>query len=952
MSRRGLAAALAAAALGLAFALPASAGAFAISSFQMQAIAEGGAPDTLSGSHPYEMTANIGLRTAGSGPFTEGDLRNLKIELPPGLIENPDAVPKCGAADFHTDRGTTFEDSRSGENCPASSQIGTATVRTSQGGGSVRTFGVFNLAPSPGVPAQIGFAPYGVPIIFTEQLRGTAGEYGINLETSNFTQAFDLSELRLTIWGAPWGVSHNGERGNCLNEVEPSFPWAKCSAGAPASNPPQAYLTLPTSCGGPLSFVVSATSWDGASDHAASAAPSLQGCELLTFDPHPAGQLTDPRTTSPSGYEFDLDVDNSTLVEPSRRIPSQVRQAVVALPEGVTINPSVGAGLGACTPGQYEAETATSPPGAGCPNSSKIGVFTVTTPLFEERLQGSVYLASPHDNPYGSLVAIYLVAKAPQRGVLVEVAGKIDTDPSSGALTATFENLPQLPYSELAVQFREGQRAPLVSPPTCGAATTRIALTPWLGSLGTAVRETATQVQAGIGGGPCPTGTPPFNPQASGGSLNSAAGRYSPFYLHLTRTDGEAEITSYSATFPPGLTGKIADIPYCTDAQIAAAATRSGTEELNNPSCPAASQIGHTVTGYGVGSALTYAPGGLYLAGPYHGSGFSVVAIDSALVGPFDLGVIVVRSAIRVDPISAQVSIDSAGSDPIPHILDGIPLHLRDIRIYISRNETTLNPTSCEPSTLSSALSGSSAPFTNPFGTAATATVHYQAFACGSLGFAPKLSLRLLGTTRRGGHPRLRAEVVERAGDANIRSAVVALPSTEFLAQNHLRGICAAAQLARGACPARSVYGQATATTPLLASPLSGPVYLVSSKNKLPDMVVPLKGDGIAIELRGKIDSSASGGMRATFEGLPDAPATKFVMTLKGGGRGLLENSVGVCKRRTFATANFSGHAGRAEALRVPLLAQCGKQGGKHKTKGKGKHKGKGQIHGKHRRKR
>jgi hypothetical protein len=457
---------------------------------------------------------------------------------------------------------------------------------------------------------------------------------------------------------------------------------------------------------------------------------------------------------------------------------------------------------------------------------------------------------------------------------------------------------------------------------------TDIALTPWLGTLGTASSESATPIDAGIGGGACPTGTPPFRPQAGGGSINSAAGRYAPFYLHLTRTDGEAEITSYSATFPPGLTGKLAGIPYCSEAQIAAAARRSGIAEQESPSCPAASQIGHTTVGYGVGSALTYAPGNLYLAGPYHGSAFSVVAIDSALVGPFDLGVIVVRSAIRVDPVSTQVSIDSAGSDPIPHILDGIPLHLRDIRIYISRNETTLNPTSCEPATLSSTLTGSSAPFSDPFGAGATASVHYQAFGCGSLGFAPKLSLRLLGTTHRGGHPRLRAEVRERPGDANIKSATVALPSSEFLAQNHIRAICPASQLARENCPAKSVYGHATAYTQLLDQPLSGPVYLVSSKNKLPDMVVPLKGDGIAVQLRGRIDSSHAGGMRAVFQGLPDAPALKFVMTLNGGKRGLLENSIGVCKQRTYATANFGGHAGRGVALHVPMLAQC-----KHRRK-------------------
>lgn len=932
MRRGALAGLLATSTLLLALA-PANATAFGLSSFEMRAIAEGGAPATLSGSHPYAMTAAIAFEDEGSGPFSEGDLRNLKLELPPGLIENPNALDKCAAADFHTPRTSPFEESLSGESCPPTTQVGTVTLHTSYGGGQVRTYGLFNLTPAPGVPAQLGFAPYGTPVVISTRLRGTAGEYGIDLETRNFSQAFDLSELELTIWGTPWGASHNGERGNCLNAAEPSFPWAKCSVGAPVARPPEAYLTMPASCTGPLAFRATATSWEGASDEASSSAPGLEGCDSLSFDPHPAGQLTNPRTTSPTGYEFALTADNSALVEPSRRVPSQVRRAVVSLPPGVTVNPSVGAGLGACTPAGYAAETVFSPPGAGCPNASKIGDFTVATPLFEDGLEGSIFLASPRENPFGSLLALYLVAKAPARGVLVKVAGRIDPDPASGALRAIFEDLPQLPYSDLSVHFREGQRAPLVSPSSCGAAVTRIELAPWLGSLGTAHRQTATQVAAGIGGGPCPSGTPPFAPRASGGSLNSAAGRFSPFYLHLTRTDGEAEITSYSATFPPGLTGKIAGIPYCSEAAIAAAANRTGSEELERPSCPAASEIGHTVTGYGVGAALTYAPGRLYLAGPYRGSSFSVVAVNSALVGPFDLGVIVVRSAIRVDPRTAQVSIDSAGSDPIPHIREGIPLHLRDIRVHISRPEATLNPTSCDPSTLASSLTGSSAPFTDPFGAAATATVRYQAFGCGSLRFAPRFSLRLLGATHRGANPRLRAVVRERPGDANIRSATVALPASQYLAQGHLRDICPASRLARDACPASSIYGHARALTPLLADPLSGPVYLVSSRNTLPDMVVALAGNGISIQLRGRIDSTAAGGLRARFTGLPDAPATKFVLTLRGGRRGLLENSVNACKRRSFAVVRLAGHDNGATALRVPLRASCKRQHAKHRRK-------------------
>ena len=928
---RSLPASIVAAVACLLVAAPA-AHAFGISSFEMQASAEGGAPETLAGAHPYEMTMRIAFEPAQTAPYTEGDLRDLHISLPPGLIENPSALPKCAAASFQTPRMSPFEESLSGESCPRATQIGTATVHSSRGGGETRTFGLFNLAPAPGLPSQFGFAPYGVPISFAARLRGTAGEYGIDLETRNFPQSFDVSELELTIWGTPWGVSHNGERGNCLNEAEPSYPWAKCSVGPPIAQPPRAYLTMPASCTGPIAFTVGVTSWQGAAASAAATAPGLRDCDSLRFDPRPAGQLTNPRTTSPSGYVFDLTADNEALLVPRYRVPSQARGAVVSLPAGTTINPSVGAGLGACAPAQYAAETATSPVGAGCPNAAKIGDFTVSTPLFEENLGGAIYLATPHDNPFDTLLAVYLVAKLPARGVLVKLAGRIDADPTTGRLTATFDDLPQLPYADLAVHFREGQRAPLVSPPSCGAAVTRIALTPWLGSLGAVERLTATQIAAGIGGGPCPSGRPPFSPQASGGSINSAAGAYSPFYLHLTRTDAEQEITSYSATLPLGLLGKIGGIPYCPDASIAAAATRSGAAEMAAPSCPAASEIGRTVVGYGVGPALTYAPGRLYLAGPYHGSAFSVVAIDSALVGPFDLGVIVVRSAIRVDPVTTRVSIDSAGSDPIPHIRDGVPLHLRDIRIHIDRPETMVNPTSCEPQSFSSTLTGSSAPFTDPYGASASPSVNFQAFGCASLGFRPKLSFALRGNARHGGFPSLRAVLTPRPGDANLAAVRVTLPHSLFLEQRRLRTICTRPQLAADACPRGAVYGHASARTPLLGEPLSGPVYLVSSSNRLPDLLIALRGAGIAVNVSGRIDS-ARGGIRARFESTPDAPVTRFTMTMPGGKRGILVNAEGLCRRRQRAGVSLIGHANGTSRYGATIaVPACRKQRRRHRA--------------------
>jgi hypothetical protein len=425
------------------------------------------------------------------------------------------------------------------------------------------------------------------------------------------------------------------------------------------------------------------------------------------------------------------------------------------------------------------------------------------------------------------------------------------------------------------------------------------------------------------------------------GTLNQNAGSYTPFDLHLTRTDAEQEITSYSTVLAPGLLGKIAGVPYCPEAAIAAAKLSSGAAQTEHPSCPAASLIGHTISGFGLGSVLAYAPGGLYLAGPFHGSSFSVVAIDAATVGPFDLGTIVIRSAIKVDPRTAQVSIDSAGSDPIPHIRLGIPLHLRDVRVHLDKPGFTLNPTSCAPFAVPSSLSGSHAPFTNPRDASATPTVPFQVSNCSSLQFKPKLALKLKGGTRRGDYPALRASVTPPPSqEAGIAAAAVTLPASEFLAQNHIQTICTNPQFAHHECPSGSVYGHAAATTPLLGEALEGPVYLRASANPLPDMVAALHGagTGIEIEVVGRIDSF-HGGLRATFEGLPDAPVSKFVMALNGGKHGLLVNERNVCTSDETATARFTGQQ-NSGWISHPRLEDsvCGKkQGKKH---GKGKKKG------------
>ena len=928
--------------------LPATAQAgFGFSSFSVTPIAEGGAPDTAAGAHPYALKMKAAFNLAAEEPnqpgvFTAGDLRDLQIELPRGLIENPDALPKCGSAQFLARRASPFEQSASGESCPEGSQIGVVTLHTSYGGGQTRTFGVFNLVPPPGVAAAFGFAPYGVPVVFTSQLRpGATGEYTLSLEAQNLYQSLDLYSLEMTIWGVPWAVSHEGERGDCLNELEPSSIWGKCSLGK-ASVHPVPYLSLPTYCGAPLLSTAYADSWQDARVSATYEASALEACETVPFDPQAVGAITDPHASSPTGFEFIVTNNNEGLLGPIVRAPSQTKTAVVTLPEGVTINPSLGAGLGVCLPAQYAAETAFSPQGAACPNDSKIGEFTVESPLYEGEIGGAIYLAESDnhlagsapgaENPFDTLFAVYLVAKSPQRGFLIKLPGKLVPNPQSGQVTATFEGLPQFPYTNLKIHFREGQHAPLVTPSACGTYYTYSSLTPWLGALGEFHRKAFSTIETGIGGGPCPVGAVPFEPAAVGGTLNPVAGAYSPFYLRLSRTDSQQEITSYSALLPPGMTANLSGVPFCPDAAIEAARHISGTEEEEHPSCPSASEIGHTSTGYGVGSALAYASGKLYLAGPYHGASFSIVAIDPAVVGPFDLGVVIVRSALRIDPYTADASIDSAGSDPIPHIIDGIPLHLRDIRVYIDRAHFTLNPTSCEPFTLASAMTGSAAPFTNPTDITASVSDPFQATNCATLAFKPSFTVSTSGKTSRAQGASLSAKVTYPTGaigrDANIKSVKVDLPKQLPARLTTLQKACTDTQFEANpaGCPLASIVGHAKAITPILPVPLEGPAYFVSYGNqKFPELIVVLQGYGVTIYLKGETFISRAGITSSTFNTIPDVPVGSFELTLPQGPYSALSANGSFCPRTVTVRKRVHGkmqtlHKSVAVTLVMPTI--------------------------------
>jgi hypothetical protein len=926
-------------AFATALGLPAAASAaFGFESFHVAAEKANAAPVTQAGSHPHRVEVDLDLNTAGGA--SDGDLRDLTVHLPPGLLVNPTALNECSNTAFHTHRSSPFEASLSGESCPNSTQVGVIAVNR---GGETRYFGLFDLVAPFGEAAALGASPWGTPLIFATRLREP--DSGLDLSLEGVPQSFDLQSIRLTIWGTPWeGAAppgppgHNPQRGNCLNE-ETAGSWGECLVNVAAPAPPEqihSFLTMPTTpCDQPLGFSAAAGSWQGARAQASAATATLAGICHSSLEIAQL-QLRTAEAAAATGLLFNLGVnDGGGILNPGGEALPAIERATVALPEGLTINPSLGAGLKACSEAQWAEETATSPAGAGCPAGSKIGDTTLEGTLGlppTENLTGSVFLATPTANPFHTLLALYILVKLPRRGLIVKSEGKIEPDPETGRLLATFEDLPRLLYTHFTLSLREGQRAALLSPPACGRYPTGFALADYAHPA-----ELRSEQSAFFITGNCPAGgTLPFAPGLIAGSLSPTPAAYTPFYLRMTRSDQEQEITDYAASFPPGLLAKIAGVSECPEAAIEAAKGRSGAEEEANPSCPANSSIGHTMAGYGVGGTLAWAPGGLYLAGPWHGDPLSVVAIDSAKIGPFDLGTVVVRTAVRIETRNAQASIDPDGSDPIPHIIAGIPIHVRDIRIYIDRPDFTLNPTSCDPMAVSSTLTGAgSNPFAAGDETSATSSQRYQLLGCGALGFKPRLTLALRGGTRRSSHPSFRAEVRPRAGQANISAASVKLPPSLFLAQEHLRKICTRAQFAAGQgggaeCPKSSVYGHARAFTPLLEDPLEGDAYIRSSDHPVPDLIVTLQGHGLTVVLEGRIDS-VKGGLRGSFEDLPDAPLEKFVMTLPGGRHGLLSVSEDLCGHRRRANSRWVAQDNATAVLAPKLNVKCAKH--KHKRK-------------------
>ncbi|MGE5527105.1 MAG: hypothetical protein ACM3Q9_00390 [Methanosarcina sp.] len=817
-----------------------------------------------------------------------GALRDIIVDTPPGLIGSAAAAPKCNFSQFSS--GT----------CPASTIVGLENLQMGIGavgpGSAPYVFGLplYNLTAPDGVPAEFGFKVLTISVILRAKVR-SGGDYGLTISGGPNSEAAAIYGSQTMFYGVP--SEHNG-----------------------SGTAPTPFITNPTACGSPLTSSLGTTFYQqpGAPPATATSAPTTwTGCDQVPFAPSIGVSPQTHQADSPTGLDVDVHVPQSEDAEGLSS--AALKEAVVQLPEGLTVNPASADGLGACSEAQIALDSSAP---ASCPDSAKIGSVEIDTPLLDHPMPGSVYLAQPHANPFGTLLAMYLAVYDPVSGITLKIPGRIDADPTTGRLTATVTESPQLPFEDARLHFFGGPRASLKTPQGCGSFTTTADLTPWSTPEGADAHvQDSFAVSSGAGGAACSSGEAgePNSPSFEAGTVFTNAGSDSPLVLRLSRPDGSQRLGALNVTLPEGLLARLKGVPYCPDAAIAAAAGRSGSDELSAPSCPAASQVGQVTVGVGAGSQPYHVQGRAYLAGPYKGAPLSLAFITPAVAGPFDLGTVVVRSALQIDPVTTQVAVKS---DPLPSILQGIPLDVRSLVVEMNRAGFTRNPTSCEVSAFGGealSLLGGAAPIADRF----------QVGGCRGLAFKPKLSLSLSGAAHRSGHPKLRAVLKARPGEADIARAQVTLPPTEFLEQSHIRTICTRVQYAEDNCPKASIYGYAKAYTPLLDDPLEGPVYLRSSNHTLPDLVASLDGQ-IHVDLAGRIDSVHSR-MRTTFWAVPDAPVTKFVLTMQGGKKGLLVNNAELCDRSPRASAEFHGHNGKVSDSNPVVKVACGSDGSARK---------------------
>lgn len=835
--------------------------------------------------------------------------RRAKTHFPTGFVGDPHVVPTCSLAEF-------------GQNaCPSDAQVGIFDIGSAVQENLHFIVPAYNMETRPDQAGLVAFsaALLGFPV-FLEISGRTDSDYGLDVISTPEFQPLPLPELHGALWGVPANPKHDNLRfitplsgaGLCFESsatIPPFGEYPHCEAepgvlGTSSTVPPRAYLQNPSICGSPLYSNFEIEYYNRKEAHAEAAFPEMTGCDQLGFSPSQTIKATTTRTDTASGIDVDLKIPQAH--SPSTPSQSELRTNITTLPLGFSINPSAADGKLAC--GDVETSIGTLF-AATCPEFSKVGTLELDVAALPAPIPGALYLGSPKPgDPYR------LILTADGFATHVKLVGSVRPDPVSGQLTVAFEDLPQSPVQEISMHFFGSERGLLATPTQCGTYGVGNEFIPWTSQLATRHSTSFVTLDSGPGGSVCPNGPRPFNPRVAAGSDNSTAGIHAPFSFTIDRDDGDQNLTGLSVSTPPGFAATLKGVPYCSEAALDALAAPgySGRAEQASAMCPAASRIGTAVAGAGAGSHPLYTEGKVYLAGPYKGAPLSLEAVVPAVSGPYDLGVVAVRAAIHVNPLTAQVT---TVADPLPQIFEGIPLRTRFIQVNLDRPDFALNPTNCDPMSVDTTATGDE-------GAVSMASSRFQVSNCVDMPYGPKLSLTLSGGVRRRGHPAIHAVLTAAPGEANTRQVSVTLPHGELLDNAHFETICTRVDFARESCPEGSAIGQAEAISPLLDQPLKGTVFLRASSHELPDVVIDLRGQ-LNVELAARVDS-VGGRLRTTFEGLPDAPVSTVVLDLLGGKKGLLQNSESLCPTDKRATTKMIGQNGTAFNTKTKLRVRCG----------------------------
>ncbi len=916
-------------------------------SFENLILNEDETPDVQAGSHPFELITGFKFNTTkglGNQAITDENAKDVVVNLPAGLVGDPTATPRCTIEQFNKS-DPNLSSGFSGASCPDDTQVGIAAVElnlTEEEAPVTWYFGIYNLVAPPGIPAELGFNPIGIPVVLTPKVR-TGSDYGVTVVSKNVNQSIRIFGVKTMLWGVPAAASHNTLRGECMGLGGESLSEAlgrTCSV----ETSPKPFLTLPTSCSSePLASTIYADSWqhpvqsielegvhEETFDHDGEGhTVLLAGCERLDFSPSVSVQPDTQAAGSPAGANVEVSLPQND--NPADLAEAELKKAVVTLPPGVSISPSAASGLQTCTDtpesGRPEGEIALhSDEPVLCPNASKVGTVEIETPLLDAPLEGSVYVAQEYQNPFASLLALYVVAEG--SGVLVKLAGKVDANPATGQLTTTFagnpplEGTPQQPFSHLRLNLFGGPRAALVTPRACGSYVVTGALTSWSSGL-PALFSDPIAISEDCGEG--------FAPSFAAGTISNQAGGTSPFGFTLSRSGQEQAFSQLSLRLPPGLAGMLSKVPLCGEPQAA-----QGT-------CPAASKIGHVIVSAGPGPDPIFLPElgkpqiPVYLTGPYGGAPFGLSVVVPAEAGPFKLGPpIIVRSAIHVDPRTARITITSG---QFPTIVDGIPVDVRSIRVLADREDFTFNPTSCAPLELDAAI-------LSDRGASAQLSSRFQAANCATLPFRPKFSAATVAHPSHAKGASLSVKVAYPQGtQANIAAVKVSLPKQLPSRLTTLQHACTEAAFAAdpATCPPESDVGTATATTPVLNVPLTGPAYLVSHGGAaFPDLIVVLQGQGVTVELVGNTNINKASITTSTFASVPDVPVSSFELKLPQGPHSALTENLprkskgNFCSTKLLMPTTIIGQNG-ARVQQSTKIAVTGCPKAKKKAKSRGR---------------